>query len=306
MTFSLRPPSSGWEPLPLTPDGLLAVWAWFKPPHAPTAVVFQLPPDLWQRPEAAPWLTLRGLAAAAGLEGLHGWTYGGQSFPFDATTAAYLDARLSPLLAGSDTTITLWSPAMPMMPMAMPMPMAQPVASGVAVSADTEVMFTQIEQFWQAILGIESDIRRVRTQLEQAASRLSSLNRDLSSEEALAADNQDKKDWQDARRWLRDCAHGLNRSIKEIDLGVISGAGQRHRFEDIIRRNVQPRVPFPGMPQWVVDFEMLHKTAKNVLASGQTVLAKGSADGERRANAVLQRIGQKLRQRRNKARGANA
>jgi hypothetical protein len=300
MSFAARPPSTLWEPIPVGTGGL-AVWAWFKPPHAPQSVTLQLPPEAWQRPEWLALLTLRQLAAAVGLPALQGWTYGGQAVALDPASAPWLDQPLPPPVAGLEPSLILW---VPWEVTAQPTMAAAP--GGAAVSGDHEIMFQQMAGYWQALLQLESDLRRVRMQLEQAVSRLSSLNRDLSSEEALAADNQDKKDWQDARRWLRDGAHGLNRSIKEIDIGIISGAGQRHRFDDLMKQHVIPRIPFAGMPQAVVDFEMLHKTAKNVLASAQTVLAKGSADGERRAQAVLNRIGQKQRQRRNKARGANA
>ena len=132
------------------------------------------------------------------------------------------------------------------------------------------------------------------------------LNRDLKPEEHLAADNADKKDWQDARRWLRDASAVLAKSIKQIDTGIISGAGQRHRFADIIQQYVEPRRLFPGLKQAVIDFEMHHRTVKNVLMAAQAALNKGSADGERRANTVLNRIAAKMRQRRSNTRGTNA
>ena len=197
------------------------------------------------------------------------------------------------------------------MPMAAPLPEYSmfPAATGASdllPGEDPGPLFETIASLWLAIQHIETDVRRVRSQLEQATSKLSSLNRDLNPEERLAADNLDKKDWMDARRWLRDSAAVLSKSIKQIDTGIISGAGQRHRFEDIVQQYVEPRIPFPGLKQSVTDFEMHHRTAKNVLMAAQTALSKGSADGERRANTVLQRIAGKVRQRRNNARGPNA
>uniref|UniRef100_A0A7C2K1V9 Uncharacterized protein n=1 Tax=Schlesneria paludicola TaxID=360056 RepID=A0A7C2K1V9_9PLAN len=309
MSFALRPPSSAWEPVPLAADRPVSVWGWFKPPHAPHTVAIHVPDEIWQSPDAAACLTVRRLAAATGVDHLTGWTVYGQSCQLDERTAAYLDAPLPRPPHGADPQIVLWSAsvaaAVPQPIMAAP---AMPYAGGgdLAPGENPGPLFDTMAYYWSSIQQIEMELRRTRMQLEQALSRLSSLNRELNTDEALAADNQDKKDWQEARRWLRDCAAPLSRSVKEIDVGIISGAGQRHRFEEIFRQYVQPRIPFPGMKQAAVDFEMHNKSAKNVLQAAQVALSKGSADGERRANAVLQRIAQKVRQKRNKARGLNA
>ncbi len=55
-----------------------------------------------------------------------------------------------------------------------------------------------------------------------------------------------------------------------------------------------------------MDFEIHHKSAKNVLQAAQTAINKGNSDGERRANAVLQRIHQKARQKSSQTRKKNA
>lgn len=311
MSFQLRTPSAGWEPLPLAVDGSRAVWGWFKPPHAPNSVAVQVPPEVWLRTDSSQPITVRLLAAAAGVTVLLGWTIGGQFYPLDERTAPFIDVPLAPPPAGVDPSIILWSGESGAMPMVAPMPeysafTASTGASDLLPGEDPGPLLETIASLWLAIQHIETDVRRVRGQLEQATSKLSSLNRDLKPEEQLAADTLDKKDWMDARRWLRDSAAVLSKSIKQIDTGIISGAGQRHRFADIVQQYVEPRIPFPGLKQSVVDFEMLHRSAKNVLMAAQAALAKGSADGERRANTVLQRIGGKVRQRRGNARGSNA
>lgn len=308
MSFSLRLPSTNWEPVPISSQPPLAVWGWFKPPQAPNSVVLQTPPELWRAGQA---LTVRHLAAAAGIEALIGWTVYGQHMVWDEQTAALLDLPLPCPAVGGDAQVILWSAATAATSVMAP-PVATPAYSAPGAAGDLRPgedpgpLFDLIASYWSAIQHIEIDVRRARKQLEQALARLTGLNRDLNTEEAAAADNLDKKDWQDARRWLRDGAAGLSRCIKEIDIGALSGAGQRHRFEDIFNRYVQPRIPFPGLQQAVIDFEMHQKTAQSVLQSAQSALSKGSADGERRANAVLQRIAGKIRQRRNKARGMNA
>ncbi len=303
-TFLERAPSTTWEPVSLSPDGTLVIWVWFKPPHAPTSAALRLPLEVWQHRDASQALTVRRLAAAVHIDWLQSWMVFGQLYPVDERTAALWDVPIPSPPAGVDPLIVIWSHAPtlampPMMTFAPPPQQTQPVPAGGQDSA----LLEQMAYYWTGVLQIESDLRRVRMQLEQAVSRLSSLNRDLSSDEAGAADNNDKKDWQDARRWLREGAGGLSRSIKEIDVGVLSGAGQRHRFEDMYKQFVQPRIPFAGMAQAAIDFEMFHKSAKNVLQAAQSALAKGSAEGERRANAVLHRINAKVRARRSKQRG---
>ena len=309
MSFPLRVPSSGWEPVPLMADGSRAVWGWFKPPQAPNSVAVQVPPEVWQSANSSQPITIRLLAAATGVSVLAGWTHCGQFYPLDERSACFLDAPLAPPPAGVDPSIILWSGQA--IPMAVPMPQYSMFAAGPAggdpsLGDEAGPLFDAIAAIWLSIQHIETDVRRIRSQLEQAARKLASLNRDLSPEEALAADNLDKKDWLDARRWLRDSSAVLQKSIKQIDVGIISGAGQGHRFADFYKQNVEPRIPVPGLKQTAIDFEMHHRMARNVLMEAQAALTKGGADGERRANTVLQRIAGKMRQRRSNSRGSNA
>jgi hypothetical protein len=303
MSFAVRPPSSAWEAVAVAGDPPVSVWAWFKPPQAPNSVTVYIPDDIRPVADPAGLLTLRRLAMATGVEQLVGWTIAGQSFQLDDRTAALLDTPIHRPAPGADAQIILWTPLVAAPALS---PMLMPVGGALPTGGDPGPLFDLIGYYWNSIQQIESELRRVRMQLEQAISRLSSLNRDLNTEEALAADSLDKKDWQEARRWLKDCAAPLSRSVKEIDVGIVSGAGQRGRFEDLYRQFIIPRIPFPGLKQSAIDFEMHNKSAKNVLAAAQAALSKGSSDGERRAHAVLNRIAGKIRQRRNKARGMNA
>lgn len=304
MSFALRMPSVAWEAIPLTVDPSQIAWGWFKTPQTPNAVTVQIPVETWQSTPTHP-ITIRQLASATGITVLLGWTYCGQYYPLDERLVTYLDAPLSPTPHGVDPSIILWSGDVATMPMNSPMAQVPGIAAA-DFGDDPDALFDAINTFWLNIQGLEADIRRSRGQLEQIARKLSSLNRDLSPEEAIAADNADKKDWQDARRWLRDSSSVLLKAIKQIDVGVVSGAGLRHRFADFHRQYVVPRIPVAGLKQMAVDFEMHQRLAKNLLNEAQSALSKGGTDGERRANAVLHRIAGKLRQRRNNARNSNA
>jgi len=282
------------------------VWAWFRPPQAPNAVVFQLPPELFAAVTNSPRLTMRMLLAAVGMEAVVGWTLYGQQFALDAETMRWLEADL-PQPTGNDQHLTFWAP---LAAVAMPNPVAAtatPTAgSDLAAGENPGPHFEMIEFFWTNILYLESDVRRARTQLEHSISKLNGLNRDLSPEEANSADTVDRQQWQDARRWLREAISSLTRSTKEIDVGLLSAAGQRNRFLDIYEKFVKSRTPFPGIKQAVVDFEMHQKAARNVLQAAQAAINKGTSDGERRATLILQRIAQKVREKSNQARGKKA
>lgn len=312
MSFLLHPPSKTWEPVPLPTNPPLVIWAWFKPKDAPNGVVFQLPPDLFKAVEGKNPLTIRLLLMSIGMEAIVGWTLYGQQIALDADTMRWLDADLPPPLEGFDPQLTFWAPLHAGIPTAV----AAPVEPEPEAAAGREESlqpgenplpyFEAIEFFWTNILYLESDIRRAHTQLEQSISKLTTLNRDLNFEEINAADSVDKQQWQDVRRWLREASFSLSRTTKEIDVELISSIGKRNQFLDIYEKLIKPRIPFPELKQAVVEFEMHHKSVRTLLQTAQAAIHKGTAEGERRANTILQRIAQKIRAKSNPLRGKNA
>lgn len=282
-------------------------WGWFKPPQAPNSVALQIPPEVWRTADSLQPITVHQLQVAAGVPVLLGWTIAGQFYPFDEQTAPFIDVPLGPPQDGVDPMIILWCNLAPAVPIvaATPVHASTPTvaASDLLPGEDPGPMFDAITSHWAAIQRIEGDIRRIRSQLAHSIHKLGSLNRDLGPEEKIVADNLDKKEFNDARRWMRDSLAALSRSIKQIDIGMVSAAGKQNQFEEIFQKYVQTRIPFPGLKQAVIDFEMHHRTAKNVVLTAQSALSKGTADAERRATTVLQRIAAKVRQHRNKARG---
>jgi len=306
MLLEQRPPSANWESVPLEPSGQLAVWAWFRPASVPNGLMLSLPAALFANPELAGWLSVRPMIIAAGLDPnrIYGWGVNGMSFDAAGGMSPLLDQPLPPPPVGANLDVTVWM--IPVMPPAwsdsssvIPIP---PAASGPAayatpgnLSQSDFQMLEAIGTSWDGILQLEARVSLVRKELTGALSRVSSLNRDLNSDERRTADSRDIQDWSDARRWLRDSQALLSRSVKEIDLGTTSGAGQRHRFEEIYRKYVEPRVAFAGLAQAVNEFESHRKTIQNVLASAQATVARSGRDAEQRANGVMQRIRTKMR-----------
>ena len=61
-----------------------------------------------------------------------------------------------------------------------------------------------MEADWFACQVLEKQLLLARKQLTAALGRLAALDRDLSPEERLHGDRQDKSDWQEVRRSLKD------------------------------------------------------------------------------------------------------
>ena len=121
------------------------------------------------------------------------------------------------------------------------------------------------------------------------------MNRDLSSEEARCGDQLDKRDWQDARRWLRDGAARLSRFLKDHHMGMTSTAGKRESYAAIYRQYVVPRHSFDGLAQAEREFEFHRKSLQTLLNNMNAAHSAAVQDGERRAQQVLTRIAAKVR-----------
>ena len=304
MLLAQRPPSVTWEPLPFDASGQQVVWVWFRPAVIPYGLMFVIPPTLFADAGIVPRLTVRQLVAATGLleERVQYWSVNGMSFDAAGGSSPLMD-QILPAPTGSNLELSVWIEPLPQPFETSSMPAAFPVsahgqlpASVGAIASDSDSrLLDAIESNWTAILLMETRIATIRKELASNISRLNSLNRDLNSDERRTCDSKDIQAWADARRWLRDSLSTLSRSVKEIDVGTTSGAGQRHKFEEIYRKHVVPSVPFAGMAQAVNEFEAHHKRVQTVLASAQANIAKAGREAEQRANAVLSQIKTKMR-----------
>lgn len=307
MTFAHRPPSVSWEPFPL-PELGTALWVWFKPPQAPLDILVQIPGDV--SAAYGPHLTLERLLAGCGLPPtqLRGWTVQGASYELSPETTPLLSQPLpasqTPIAIHVHPAAAAVPPAMPLAPHpAMPMP-GQPISPQPAAAADpnvnTDVLFQKMDSDWQAILQLETQMGMIRKQLSMSQGRLKSMNRDLNIDEATAADNQDKRDWQDARRWLRDAGAATSRAIRDCDIGDTSAAGNRNRFEQIYNDIVVPRKPVADLPRLQFEFESHRKTVQSVVLKMQSAASGTVREAEQRAQQVLSRIAAKVRKNRAK------
>ena len=304
MLLTQRNPSVNWEPLPLDSSGQHVAWTWFRPAAIPYGLMFVVPPTVFADAQLAAGLSVRQLVLATGLgeERILYWSLNGLSFDAAGGTSPMLDQPIPPPPSGTNINISVWiepaqSFAIPPMVTAAPTTAIGQTAypSGASASGNEARLIEAIDSHWGAILQMEVRIASIRKELGGNISRLNSLNRDLNSDERRTCDSKDLQAWTDARRWLRDSISSLSRSVKEIDTGITSGAGQRHKFEEIYRKYIVPKVPFAGLAQSVNEFESYRKTMQNVLSAAQASIAKSGREAESRANAVLTRISAKIR-----------
>ena len=289
MHFEARLPSGTWEAVPLFDAPQVYVWAWFKPVHAPAGVVFSIPDEMYQVPAIAQLLTIRRLVFSEGIDpaSVAMWFLYGMSQDAQQGLSPLLDQPIPQPPPGVDRSVLVMI-QMAFVPAHTPAPMAMPVSGSV------EVMLDRIDADWTASLHLEKELESQRRQLGAVSARLNSLNRDLSTEERLGSDREDRDDWLDARRMLRDASGRRSRFTKECDVGETVYAGKKHWFEQIHAQHVVTRQGFAGIEQAVGEFEAYRKSLQVLINNTKAALNNAAQDGERRAQSVLSRIASKV------------
>jgi len=156
--------------------------------------------------------------------------------------------------------------------------------------------YEHVEQDWRSSQDTEKDLARLRQQLLDMMGRLKTLNRDLTGPERVHSNNQEKKDWQQARRMLRDCTNRLWKCVKAHDIGYTSSAGQRRWFEETYEKYIAPRRHFDGFLDADRAFGTYRKIVTTLHIEMSNALSIAQLDGERRAQQVLARIAEKIRE----------
>jgi hypothetical protein len=281
------------------------VWGWFRPPAVPAGLILRVPDEAYRnQPQLAASWSLRRLLEAVGLDVARVATWQVFNVVYQGMngTNPLLDAGLPYPLPGADPSIVIVlaapvaaAPAVPVAPRAGGR-IAQPRPTGAPVDAAANEAFERIEADWQIAMEIEKDLGRLRKQLLDMMARLKALNRDLQPQERLHSTSQDKKDWTDARRHLRDASTRLWKHIKAHDIGDTSAAGQRKWFEETFEQFIKPRIPFEGLPQAQRSYETYRKMIQTLSVDMTTALSIAQLEGERRAQQILNRIAIKVRE----------
>ena len=264
----------------------------------------RIPEEMFRDPGIRQLLTMRTVLAAVGVDprwlaiwSLYGTPYDGQlgcnpalDFPVpepgaaaDPTIGIYLNSgaieAATPVSAPAVLTVS--APAV-----------AAPAGSS---NADSSEVFSRMDTAWTASMFVEQQVAGMAKQIAAALQRVNSLNRDLSPEESRFGDQQDKREWQEARRWMRDIAVRLSRVLKDHLVGMTSAAGKRTAYETLYNKFVVPRQPFEGLDQAEREFELYRKTTQTLLNAMTAAHASAMQDGERRAQQILARISAKCR-----------
>ena len=151
---------------------------------------------------------------------------------------------------------------------------------------------------------MERQMSGLRQKLTSVMGSLSKLDRELSPDERVASDREDRDAWQDARRWIRDLAAKCHREVKSFDIGMTSAAGKRNMIEQYYLTVVKPRVPSPDLKTIQREFEVYRKDMTQLQKSMTAALQAASQNGTQRAQRILGTIQRKIKARRAKMREA--
>ena len=298
-----RAPSSAWEQLPLGGIPGCFVWGWFKPAGAPRGFYVQVPQEMYQAISSQQPLTMVALVRALGIEPvwIARWTLFGTEYLSQQGTNPAWNYPLPAPMTGVDSTIgiefeqaesTVVAPTPSRPSVSTPVSTAE---ESKPIDAATRQALSQMDADWTASVLLERQLDSAAKQLNGTVARIGSMSRDLSAEESRFADQHDKKEWQEARRWMRDAAVKAAQLLKDHFTGMNSAVGKRTAYEAIYDKYVVPRRNFDSLQQSQRDFEM-HRKALQTLLSKITA-ANGSAvqDAERRGQQIMTRIGAKIR-----------
>lgn len=284
------------------------LWAWYRPQHLPSGLTIRIPPEL-----AAAWpggfpFSLGEIFVAAGVDPMqfHSISVFGAEWQPAAMIGPYLQHAVPPLAPGSPAEIAVnvmepmagnWAGMAPPFPAA-----TEPAPPDDQSSGTGAMMYDRIESAWKVSMQMERQMTGLRKKLATVMKSLGKLDRELTPEERLASDREDRDAWQDARRWVRELSAKCHRELKSFDIGMTSGAGKRNAIEQIYKDVIEPRVPSNDLQTIHRDFETYRKDMTNLQKSMTAALQAASQNGTSRAQRILGTISRKIKARRAKLR----
>lgn len=286
--FAQRRPSQTWEVVTLPTNPPLELWAWFKPVQAPSAIMLQVSSTVAPHPTG---FSLRQILRSLGIEptAVPMCSLFGFWFPGDGGTSPHLDQIVTGPAPGGDPNIVIYVDV-PQQP-AAPVPASR---SKQPIDGQTREVFRSFERDWKTTRNLERQLIGLQKQLVDMQSRLNTMNRDLTGDEALYAERSDLEDWREARRFLRDAASRLSKCIKELVAGETTYVGKRQWFEQIYNEFVTTQTAFTGMKEARDEFEYYRRTIQNLCDRMQAAYHHAQHEGINKAQVVLSRISMKV------------
>ncbi|MEO1998647.1 MAG: hypothetical protein ABGZ17_25660 [Planctomycetaceae bacterium] len=279
--------------------------------QTPQSLVIKIPAQTFLAASTIGMMTMRRLLHAISVDpaSVSLWYAFGMAHQSLQGQSPLLDQPIPSSDPPSDLDVTVYigpvhiPQIMPMTPLPMtPLPMTPlpdaattTPATNLAPPINPHRVFDRIDAEWNSCQQIRKQLVQIRKRMSSMLITLSSLNRDLSPDERLHSDRQDKNDWMEARRWLRDVGAKGSRYIKEFDIGESSQAGKREWFEQTYEQIIVPRQRSDGLPRLEREFETYRKQLQTLMSNMNIAYASAVQDGERRAQQVLTHIKSKVR-----------
>lgn len=302
-----------WELMTIARIPGLSVWSWYRPQHLPSGMTVSIPRDLIQSYPAGLPFTVADLLIAAGIPmpqfqavSLFGgvWQPAATFAPYlnqavlVPATAARLEIGLLVLEAAMVPTVSV-----PLMSVPGPIQDVADFDAGVdSATATTGQMYDRIESSWKSAIQMERQLAGVRQKLSGMLNSLNKLDRELTPEERLSADREDKDNWEEARRWARDLAAKCHREIKQFDIGMTSSAGRKNSMQAFYEQVIEPRQPCSDLETYRREFETYRKDMVNLQRAMTSAVQAASQNGTQRSQRVLGSIGRKIQERRRRMR----
>ena len=332
--FTARHPSTTWEALPIARCPGMAVWAWFRPAAMPSSVTVMVPVEVSSAYPAGLPFSVSDLLMAAGIDGSQFLAVSLYGAPWQQAQAylPYLNQVIpSPVLgASSEILLSVFEAAYSAFPVVQPA-VIQPAVGQATVGATTDwgqhgiapvtaaseevpshggdeeifggkSLYDRIEASWNAAVQMERQMTGLRQKLSTLANTLSKMDRDLSPEERLAADREDKDGWEDARRWVRDLAGKCHREVKAFDIGMTSSAGRRTWMEQTYQTVIEPRVESAELETYRREFETYRKDTMNLQRAMNSAIQAATQNGISRSQRITGSIQKKIQARRRQMR----
>ena len=166
--------------------------------------------------------------------------------------------------------------------------------AGELLTDDT--MFNRIEALWKSATQLERQMTGLRQKLSAMQTALGKMDRELAPDERLASDREDRDEWNDTRRWIRDLQSKCHREVKAFDIGMTSSAGGRHYLENIFTTIIEPRIKSSKLAQYRTEFEKHRKDMVSLQRGMVAALTTSAQNGTQRAQRVLGKIARKIRE----------
>jgi hypothetical protein len=285
----------------------IVLWAWYRPAHLPSGVVVSIPPDLLTAFPAGFPMTLGDVLTAAGVppQQFQAASLFGSEWQSASLFASVVNHPIPGVPTGCPPEIVIavgeQQVMIPMMPVVASEVFGQNFEDDCEFEDSStpltdDMMYLRIEAAWKSVRQIERQMTGLRHKLSSILAALGKLDRDLSPEERLASDREDRDEWSDVRRWLRELQTKCHREIKAFDIGLTSGAGGRRRLEDIFQTMIEPRVAAGQLAGYRGEFEQFRKDTVSLQRAMVTALQAASQNGTQRAQRTLGKIAGKIRE----------